>query len=111
MAKETGFIEQVVVRARTPGVATEVGDTYIAVSFEPGESLVFGSPPSDRDPDRKYKLLGKRWTGGFGEIVYGGKTFYAVDTSRDAYLEIIFDSLDEVKKRKKVLPGMTLPSE
>ena len=45
VTKETGLVEEVIVRARTPGVATEVGDTYIAISFEPGKSLYFGSPP------------------------------------------------------------------
>ena len=109
--KETGIAEKVIIRARTPGVATEVGDTFIAVSFEPGESLVFGSPPTDRDPERKYKLLAKRWTDAYGEVDYGGKTFYAVEGSREAFLEVVLDSLDEVKKEKKVLPGMTLPSE
>lgn len=110
VAKEAGLLEQVIVRDRTPGIATEVGDTYIAVSFEPGESLVFGSSPTDKDPDRKYKLSAKRWVDGNGEILYGGKTFYAVGWSRAAYLEVLVESLDAVKREKKVLPGMTLPS-
>ena len=109
--KESGIAEQVIIRARTPGVATEVGDTFIAVSFEPGESLLFGSPSTDRDPERKYKLLAKRWTGTYGEVDYGGKTFYAVEGSREAFLEVVLDTLDAVKKEKKVLPGMILPSE
>lgn len=111
VTKEWGLVEQVIIPARTPGVATEVGDTYLAVSFEPGASLVFGSPPSDRDPERAYKLLANRWTPTYGEIDYGGKTFYAVERSREAYLLVVVESLDAVKKSKKVLPGMTLPSK
>ncbi len=111
VAKESGLVEQVIIRARTPGVATEVGDTYLAVTFEPGMSLVFGSPPTDRDPERKYKLLANRWTDTYGEIVYGGKTFYAVEGSRAAFLVVAVESLDAVKKEKKVLPGMVLPSK
>ncbi len=110
VAMESGLVEQVIVRARTPGIATEVGDTYLAVSFEPGVSLVFGSPPADRDPQRKYKLLANRWDRGYGEIIYGGKTFYAVDGSRAAYLVVDVESLDAVKQTKRVLPGMILPS-
>jgi len=111
VTKEWGLVEQVIVRARTPGVATDVGGTYLAVSFEPGVSLVFGSPPTDRDPERKYKLLADRWTDTYGEIVYGGKIFYAVEGSRAAYLVVAVESLDAVNQRKKVLPGMTLPSK
>ncbi len=111
VAKEAGLVEEVVIRARTPGIATEVGETYIAISFEPGETLNFGSTASDRDPERRYKLLAKEWTDTYGRIVYGGKTYYAVGSSRWAYLEVLVESLDAVKKRKKVLPGMTLPSQ
>ncbi len=111
VAKEWGLVEQVIIHARTPGVATEIGDTYLAVSFEPGASLVFGSPPADRDPQRRYKLLANRWTRTYGEIVYGGKTFYAVDGSAAAYLVVDFESLDAVRQTKKVLPGMILPSK
>ena len=109
--KEEGLVEQVVVRAGTPGVATEYGETYLAVSFEPGASLFFGSPPSDRDPDRKYKLSAKRWTEQYGELMYGGKEFHAVDGSGQAYLEVVLESLNAVEERKKVLPGMTLPGK
>ncbi len=111
VTKEWGVVEQVIVPARTPGVATDLGDTYLAVSFEPGMSLVFGSPAADRDPERKYKLLANRWTDAYGEIMYGGKVFYAVDGSRAAYLMVGVESLDAVKKRKTVLPGMVLPSK
>jgi hypothetical protein len=109
--KEGGLVEQVFIRAGTPGIATDVGNTYLAVSFEPGASLVFGSTPSDQDPDRKYKLSAKRWEDHYGELVYGGKTFYAVDGSRQTFLVVVLEFLDAVEKRKKILPGMTLPEK
>jgi len=109
--KEGGLVEQVVVRAGTPGIATEAGETSLAVSFEPGVSLFFGSPPADRDPDRKYKLSAKRWEDHYGELEYGGKTFYAVEGSGRAFLEVVLESLNAVEERKKVLPGMTLPGK
>ncbi|HEX9191506.1 MAG TPA: hypothetical protein VF847_05380 [Candidatus Deferrimicrobiaceae bacterium] len=109
--KEGGFLEQVLVHAGTPGIVTEVGETSLALSFEPGSSLYFGSPPSDRDPDRKYKLSAKRWEANAGELEYGGKTFHAVEGSGQAFLTVVLESLDAVEKRKKVLPGMTLPGK
>lgn len=107
--KEGGLVEEVFIAAGTPGIATKVGPTFIAVSFEPGGSLVFGTSASDRDPDRTYKLLAKRWTDYYGELIYDDKTYYAVKESSEAYLEVGVESLDAVKKRRKVLPGMTLP--
>jgi len=111
VAKEGGLVEEVVIPAGTPGIATEVNETSLAVSFEPGSSLMFGSPPTDRDPERKYKLSAKRWTDYYGEIVYDGKNFHAVKGSGQAYLEVGMESLDAVEKKKKVLPGMTLPGK
>jgi hypothetical protein len=109
--KEGGLLEEVVIPAGTPGVATEVGETSLAVSFEPGSSLIFGSPATDRDPERIYRLSAKRWADYYGEILYDGKTFYAVEGSGQAYLEVGVESLDAVEKKKKVLPGMALPGE
>jgi len=111
VTKEGGLVEEVVIPAGTPGIATEVGESSLSVSFEPGSSLIFGSPPTDRDPERKYKLSAKQWSDYYGEIVYDGKTFYAVEGSGRAYLEVGVESLDAVEKKKKVLPGMTLPGK
>ena len=111
VTKEGGLLEEVVIPAGTPGIATEVGETSLAVSFEPGSSLIFGSPPTDRDPERKYRLSAKRWTDYYGEVLYDGKIFYAVEGSNRAYLEVGVESLDAVEKKKKVLPGMTLPEK
>ena len=111
VVKEGGLVEEVFIASGTPGVATEVGPATIAVSFEPGGSLVFGSPASDRDTDRKYKLSARRWTDHYGELVYDNKTWYAVMGSGRAFLEIDTESLDAVEKKRKVLPGMTLPAQ
>jgi hypothetical protein len=109
--KEGGHVEEVFIAAGTPGIATEVGPASLAVSFEPGGSLVFGSPSSDRDPGRKYKLSAKRWTDYYGEILYDNKIWYAVKGSGQVYLEVGMESLDAVEKRKRVLPGVKLPTK
>ena len=109
--KEGGLVEEVFIAAGTPGIATEVSSTSISVSFEPGGSLVFGSPSSDRDPERKYKLSAKRWADYYGELVYDNKTYYAVKESGQVYLEVGAESLDAVEKKKRVLPGRTLPTQ
>jgi hypothetical protein len=100
--KEGGLVEEVFIAAGTPGIATEVSPTSLAVSFEPGGSLV---------RERKYKLSAKRWTDYYGELVYDNRIWYAVKGSGQAYLEVGAESLDAVEKRKKVLPGRTLPTK
>ena len=109
--KEEGVVEEVFIAAGTPGIATEVGPTSLAVSFEPGRSLAFGSPSDDRDPERKYTLSARRWADYYGELSYDGKTFHAVPGSGHVWLEVRAESLDTVKKKRKVLPGMTMPAE
>ncbi|MDX1815068.1 MAG: hypothetical protein R3239_03830 [Thermodesulfobacteriota bacterium] len=109
--KEEGIVEEVFIPAGTPGIATEVGPTSLSVSFEPGRSLTFGSPPDDRDPERKYTLSARRWEDYYGELVYDDKTYFAVQGSGHVWLEVRAESLDTVKKKTKVLPGMTLPAE
>lgn len=109
--REGGLVEEVFIAAGTPGVATNVGPTSITVSFEPGSTLEFGASPSDRDPDRIYKLLAKRWTDYYGELIYDNKSYYAVKGSGQAYLEVDAESLDAVEKKRKVLPGMILPAK
>lgn len=109
--KEGGLREEVILRSDTPGIAVKVGPTSLAVGFEPGASLVFGSPESDRDPERKYRLSAKRWEDHYGELEYGGKTWYAVEGSGSAHLTVDFETLDAVERKRKVLPGMKLPSK
>lgn len=109
--KEEGVVEEVFIAAGTPGVATEIGPTSLAVSFEPGRSLTFGSPPEDRDPERKYTLSARRWADYYGELTYDGKAYHAVQGSGHVWLEVRTESLDAVKKKKRVLPGMTLPAQ
>lgn len=109
--KEEGVVEEVFIPAGTPGIATEVGPTSLAVSFEPGRSLTFGSPPDDRDPERKYTLSARRWADDYGELSYDGKAYHAVQGSGHVWLDVRAESLDTVKKKRKVLPGMTLPAE
>jgi len=111
VVKEGGHVEEVFIAAGTPGIATEVGPTSLAVSFEPGGSLVFASPSSDADRERKYKLSAKRWTDYYGELVYDDKIWYAVKGSGQVYLEVGLESLYAVEKREKVLPGRTLPAK
>jgi hypothetical protein len=133
-------IEEVVIEEHTPGVAINVEDRSMAVSFEPGSSMLFvvgaepgavsssvdqfASPPDpfpgnspQREPD-PFPVTGGGEVGGSywlasgpgGRVTFQGKVFAAVEESLQAHLLIDAESLEEVVENRKVLPGVTLPS-
>jgi hypothetical protein len=131
------LIEEVVVDAKTPGIAVSLGSATITVSFEPGASLEFvlsgdrfgaSSAPSSGEfaqppepfpgnhavasyPERGSELTGNYWlgVGNTGRVRYEGKLFDVVDQSSDAYLMIDAESLNRIVKNRKVLKGIRLP--
>jgi hypothetical protein len=131
-------IEEVVIEEKTPGVAIDVTDGGIAVSFEPGTSLlfaaaqeagnppsfVFAAPPSGRSPNpfpgnngdsgeapaTSSGFGGTYWLASTqgGTIKFGNLDFTVVDASYKAHLMIASDTLEKVVENRKVLPGMKL---
>ena len=129
-------IEEVVIEAKTPGIALAVSDHSITVSFEQGTSLEFvasggggsrptepfatapdpfpGNNPERHDPEPvvlqgyfgPYALA----IGNNGQVIFQGKTFEAVGDSLKAHLLIGGESFEEVVKQNKTLPGMRLPN-
>ena len=131
--------EEVVVEEKTPGVATEVGDRYLSISFETGSSLVFaiggerpsGAPSLSVGPEpnpfpgneggssREPEPFPSSGTFGGkyllvvdhgGRIPFQGKLFTAVEDSLQAHLLIDAETLERVVDNRKVLPGVRLPN-
>jgi hypothetical protein len=127
-------IEEVVIEEKTPGIAVAVNDRTIAISFEPGSSLLFAAasepdspppslgfaePPPDPFPgsshqdsvDRFTSFGGSYWlfTEGRARAAFQGTVFAAVDDSVQAHLMIDSESLEEVVESRKVLGGVRLP--
>lgn len=131
-------IEEVVIEEATPGVAVNVSGRSIAVSFEPGSSMVFsaGAEPgvpvplafaeapepfpgnsSRRDPAPFPELSGSNGSGSYwlsvesgDRVPYQRTSFTAVGGSLRAQLLIDAESLEEVVESRKVLPGVRLPT-
>jgi hypothetical protein len=71
---KSGNIEQVVIRANTPGkVVKHLGDGKVAVQFDadPNSFLVFGPDPGTGN----YTLQATKWANGRGLIPYGSSSF------------------------------------
>jgi hypothetical protein len=130
-------IEEVVVEAKTPGICVGVGPHTLSISFEQGSSIDFApaaarsyapegpgfaAPPPDLDPfpgnrARPLDLPGsvfsgsyQVWVGPESRVRFLGRTFSAEGDTAGATLMIDAESLDQVVKQRKVLPGLRLPS-
>ncbi|NUQ75839.1 MAG: DNA-directed RNA polymerase [Polyangiaceae bacterium] len=131
-------IEEVVIEQHTPGIAVNVTDGSITVSFEQGSSLDFSaqsgrlSPEPQRsfaeapepfpgnNPDRPSTpaVATGLFSGNYflvvepgGKVRFQTRDFEAVEDSFQAHLMIDSDTLDEVVENRKVLKGLRLPSK
>ena len=134
-------IEEVVIDAKTPGIALAVNDHSITLSFEQGTSIEFvasgsggnratepfAQPPPDPFPgsfseNTEHAESQPQVVQGFfgpyalatsssGQVLFQGKMFDAVGDSLQAHLMIAGESFEETVKQHKTLPGMRLPSK
>ncbi len=101
-------VEEVVIKADTPGVVVGVGENWLDISFEEGSALRFGSDPESRALwEGKYSLLGVRWEEGEGLVPFDGETYFIKEGST-AYLLVTRQFLYDVLKERRVLPGREL---
>lgn len=129
-------IEEVVIEARTPGICVGVEANKLSISFEQGTSLQFtpasarsmpagsfaSAPELDPFPGNRSRSTQERpqglFSGGYmlwvepsGAVPFMGRSFEAVDDTSNATLLIDAESLEQVRKQRKVLPGLRLPSK
>jgi hypothetical protein len=133
-------IEEVVIEGKTPGICVGVGPHTLSISFEQGtaidftpmgarsyvtEGSAFAAPPSDLDPfpgnggrPAADARSGDVFSGGYlirvdpdSRVKFMGKSFDAVEDTARAELLIDAESLDQVVKQRKVLPGLRLTSK
>jgi hypothetical protein len=130
-------IEEVVVESKTPGICVGVGPHTLAISFEQGSSIdfaptasrswgpdrsPFAAPPPDLDPFPGNRATREEprssdvfsggymvWVGPQSTVKFLGRTWGAMDDTAQATLLIDTESLAQVVKQHKVLPGLRLP--
>lgn len=98
-------IQQVIIKAKTPGAVDQVVDVNsFKVAFEDGaeKSFVFSS---SGDRNGYYRIVPASREGGKLKINYGGDSYYAVDGSEGAVLLFKMKSLKELKVVEKVAKG------
>lgn len=127
-------IEEVVVEAHTPGICVGVDAHRLSVSFEQGTSFTFvpahsrgmASPggfasPPEVDPfpgNNQHRSVASTdglfsggyviWTEPSGSVLFMGRKFDGIEETPKVTLLIDAESLEQVVKKHKVLPGMRL---
>lgn len=99
------LIEQVVIRRGTPGIATEWGEDWIAVSFEEGTSLVFQKAEADRAGSVLYRLKATLGPLGAPVVDFNNLGWKLASPHYNATLQVKQNAAGKRKKRRRVLRG------
>lgn len=106
--KDDKSVEQVIIKAGTPGLVEQVIDGQrIAVGFEEGEGkyLVFGDPAKKG----KYSLLAAEWdSNNRGKVEYGGKTYYTNPGASNIFITFQMKHLSRFRQQQQVAKGKKL---
>jgi hypothetical protein len=109
ITKSGKYIDEIIIKANTPGIAVLSGENWISISFEEGTSLNYLSDEKYRENWKgKYALGGEKWENNIGTILFAGKEYLAIHKSGDTFLLIDKKSLEKIEKTKKILKGRTL---
>ncbi|MCH9686255.1 MAG: hypothetical protein K0V04_32785 [Deltaproteobacteria bacterium] len=99
------FVDQVVIRSKTPGVAVDWGDDWIAISFEEGSSLVFSTADDASGRGDVYHLRETADpSGGRAGVELAGRR-YRVRSGHSARLEIRRNKKTKRSRQRTVLRG------
>ena len=100
------YIEQIVVRRGTPGVAVKWNDSSIDISFEEGTSLTFDLGPQEEGTHTQdiYRLHGTKNEQGQLEVAVDGK-MYTVRSGSRARLRVRREDKLKRKTARRVMRG------
>ncbi|MEM7153890.1 MAG: hypothetical protein AAF799_13660 [Myxococcota bacterium] len=100
------YIEQIVIRQGTPGVAVKWDEKSIDISFEEGTSITFNLGPEEEGthPQDVYRLHGTRNERGELEVAIEGKS-YRVRAGHRARLRVRRDDKLKRTTKRRVMHG------
>ncbi len=99
------LIEQVVIRRGTPGIATQWGENWVAVSFEEGTQLVFEQAQADRSGTVLYRLQAEEGPLGALVVKFNNLGWTLASPHYNATLQVKRNAAGTRKKRRRVLRG------
>jgi len=104
------FVEQIVVPRKTPGVAVDWGEDWVAVSFEADSAIVFaidGRDGTPKDGDVYHLRTRRDPAGGPITISMRGEQ-YEVRNGHNARLTVRRESKTNRSRRRRVMRGRTI---
>lgn len=101
--KSGKFVEEVIVNRGTPGIAVDVEDQLVRVSFEEKTSMAFVKGVAT-DPD-KYFLQLQKDDSGKDAVNFAGAWYAPRENTALAHLLIAKGDLSDVVNKRRVLPG------
>ncbi|MEM6295011.1 MAG: hypothetical protein AAGA54_27310 [Myxococcota bacterium] len=113
------YIEQVVIRRGTPGVAVDWGEDFVAVSFEEGTAMVFeretpptaadGTPSPGSPPTSSiYRLRTTPGPRSRPVVDFDGRGWMLMSSVHTATLQVKRNAAGSRKKSRRVLRGRRL---
>ncbi len=104
------YVEQVVVPRKTPGVAVDWGDDWVAVSFEADSAIIFAIDGHDGTPKDGdvYHLRTRRDPAGGPTMISMRGEQYEVRHGHNARLMVRRESKTKRSRRRRVMRGRTI---
>lgn len=103
-------IDEIELRAGTPGIVKNVYKNSLRVCFEGdcSATLVFGCSNDCKSWKGKYSSFAQEWDDGVGKINYGGETYWLEPAT---YIEIDKEALAKVQRKRRVIEGKLINSK
>lgn len=104
--KNEKYIEEVVIKKKTPAVCTKIHQYHLHISFEDDANhyLKFGRKAGTILSDR-YKLYARRWDEESGQVYYGDTLYTTGKNAADAHLLVKKNQIYDLIREKRVAQG------
>jgi len=99
-------VDEIVIKANTPGVVEKVGAHSLTISFEQGNTLTFGT--DENNPmawGGRYVFFADSWKSGHGEVTYDGRKYWATSPARYAHLSVNLEELKSATHYRRKVKG------
>lgn len=105
------YVNEVIIRKKTPGICTFFSDSTIMVSFEEGKGkeLTFGMQRVVYPENTVvYQIMARQWKDDYGKLTYNDKVYYITPRGSEARLLLSKDELSRTSFEKHVVKGLKL---
>lgn len=99
------YIEEIIIKKNTPGVAVKNGKNFLNIAFEKGNKGYFTFL---LNPDNYFQLSAKTWENNLGKITYDSLNYYILPGGAKALLKVSKDNINGIKKKTRKLEGVKI---